>query len=348
MLDLIVAKHAGTASFRWDGSSLGTNWQSAERKYIRAGDLRNNPRIEIRDPSNKLIEVHYLGAGCQVRESFSDSQEVSVQPGHILADSSRMPVLRHATTRAEKITRLEELLLLRRPQYAATLAPADGRVTQIKKQSHGRYALYLETTDGPHKVRMVNYRIFFKSPGDTVQRGDLLTGGTPTPSDLLRYRGFDEAVRYLCDEIKWLFRPGRIEISEQHVELIAAQMLNRVRVTDAGDSNLPLYAIVNRSELIRSNQELASKSDPECQVHLAKGEPVFTSLAKVSPSSAIIQFGEGLEINFPWSQQDADLLQARLGKIGTGQRSLRSARVEIQPPAPDLPTEFPVLDLSLL
>ncbi|MCA9218435.1 MAG: hypothetical protein KDB27_35440, partial [Planctomycetales bacterium] len=106
--------------------------------------------------------------------------------------------------------------------------------------------------------------------------------------------------------------------------------------------------IVNRSELIRINQAISSKSDPESQVHLAKGEPFLTSLAKVSPSSAIIRFGEGLEITFPWSQQDADLLQARLGKIGTGQQSLRSARVEIQPPVPDLPTEFPVLDLSLL
>ena len=346
-LDLIVARQTGTACFRWDGSTLRPNWQSADRIYIRTEHLQYNPRIEIRDDSNKLLEVHYLGAGCHLREWFSNSQTITVRPGDILADSSRMPIRRHAMASCEKLTRLEELLLLRRPQYTATLAPAEGRVIQIEHRSHGRHIVHLETNDGLQKVRMRTYR-GFELTGQTVQRGETLSSGTPTLRDVLRYRGFAEAVRYLSDEVMWLFRSNRIELAAQHIELIAAQMLRRVRVIDAGDSRLTQYEVVDRRELLRVNRELTSASGPMKQAHLAVAEPVFTSLAKVSPNSTRVGYGKSFEMPLLWNQPRADLLQGRLIEIGTGQQRLRSSRVEIQPPVFERLAESPLLDLSLL
>ena len=328
--DRTVAKHAGTASFRWDGSSLGTNWQSDDQIDIRAEDLRYNPRIEICDESNNLLDVHYLGAGCRVRERISHSHTITIRPGDILAERSRMPVRRDATSRAEKLVRLEELLLLRRPPYQAKLAPVDGRINQIVRQSYRRDAVHLESNGGERKVLIPSFSRFV-SPGDTVQCGDLLSDGTPSLADVLRYQGFDKAVRYFCDEVKWLFRSNRIELADQHIELIAARMLRRARITDPGDSGLPRYQLVDRQELYRINQQLVSEQPLGRNRRQAVGERIITSLAQTTPRALSTIPGTAIEVGIPWSRFRADKIWGRLTEVGTGQNSLRSSSVVIRP-----------------
>jgi DNA-directed RNA polymerase subunit beta' len=73
--------------------------------------------------------------------------------------------------------------------------------------------------------------------GEKVSAGDPLTSGSPVLHDILRIMGPDMVQRYLVEQIQQIYRLQGIDINDRHVELIVRQMLRKVRVVDAGDTD---------------------------------------------------------------------------------------------------------------
>jgi len=90
--------------------------------------------------------------------------------------------------------------------------------------------------------------------GDFVRAGDPLTDGKVNPHDILRVRGIKEVQEYLVDEIQEVYRTQGVHIDDKHIETIVRQMLQKVRIEDAGDSRFLEGELVDRG-MLRMEQD---------------------------------------------------------------------------------------------
>ncbi|MBQ7459894.1 MAG: DNA-directed RNA polymerase subunit beta' [Oscillospiraceae bacterium] len=149
------------------------------------------------------------------------------------------------------LPRVEELFEARKPKRAATIAEISG-VASLEEAHKGAMINITITnpSDGDVRIYSVahNSGIRVKS-GDTVQKGDILTGGALNPHDLLRISGRDALQDYLIGEVKRVYRQQGIDISDKHIEVIVRQMMRKVRIEDAGDSDLLSGSVADIIEL---------------------------------------------------------------------------------------------------
>jgi DNA-directed RNA polymerase subunit beta' len=74
--------------------------------------------------------------------------------------------------------------------------------------------------------------------GDTVEKGDFIVDGNPAPHDILAIKGVEELAAYLVNEIQEVYRLQGVTINDKHIEVIVRQMLQKVEITDQGDTDM--------------------------------------------------------------------------------------------------------------
>jgi DNA-directed RNA polymerase subunit beta' len=74
--------------------------------------------------------------------------------------------------------------------------------------------------------------------GDQVRAGDRLSEGPINPHDILRIKGPRAVQEYLLNEIQEVYRLQGVKINDKHIGVIVRQMLQKVRITDPGDTAL--------------------------------------------------------------------------------------------------------------
>ncbi|HKO32320.1 MAG TPA: DNA-directed RNA polymerase subunit beta' [Candidatus Limnocylindria bacterium] len=151
-------------------------------------------------------------------------------------------------------------------------SPAAGRVT--KKGS--TLTLHSEDVDQreyavPHSARL---RV---ENGDEVLAGDPLTEGSLNPKDLLQIKGVDTVQRFLVAEVQKVYRSQGVTIADKHVEIIVRQMLRKVTVDTAGDTDLLPSELIDRFEFEEvNNRILAEGGEP------ATAQTVLLGVTKAS------------------------------------------------------------------
>ena len=91
--------------------------------------------------------------------------------------------------------------------------------------------------------------------GDYVQKGDLLMDGNPVPHDILNVLGVEALADYLINEIQEVYRLQGVKINDKHIEVIVRQMLQKVEITDPGDTTFLAGEQVDRTEFEEENVE---------------------------------------------------------------------------------------------
>ncbi|MBQ2816306.1 MAG: DNA-directed RNA polymerase subunit beta' [Clostridia bacterium] len=135
------------------------------------------------------------------------------------------------------LPRITELFEARKPKGLALMAEIAGKVslnTTKKKRE-----LIITAEDG----KTASYQIVYGSrlkvqDGDYVSAGDELTEGSINPHDILKIKGVKGVQEYLLKEVQTVYRLQGIDISDKHIEVIIRQMLRKVRVEDAGDTDM--------------------------------------------------------------------------------------------------------------
>ena len=82
---------------------------------------------------------------------------------------------------------------------------------------------------------------------------------------------------YLVNEIQEVYRLQGVVINDKHIEVIVRQMLQKVEVTDAGDSTYIVGDSVDRIELEDVNDQLIEQGKKP-----AYGDPVLLGITKAS------------------------------------------------------------------
>ena len=152
------------------------------------------------------------------------------------------------------LPRVEELFEARKPKRDATLAEIDGvvRMGETKK----RREIIITGDSGEVKTYPINYGSRLKvQEGDRVTAGQELTEGSINPHDLLRILGVKAVQNYLLNEVVKTYRQQGVDIADKHIEVIVRQMLRKVRIEDAGDTNLLPGSLVDIFRFEQENED---------------------------------------------------------------------------------------------
>jgi DNA-directed RNA polymerase subunit beta' len=245
----------------------------------RIGDVR--PRISIKDANNKTA---VLGSGLAryplpVDAVLLVDEFDEVKAGDIIAKLPR------ATTKTKDITgglpRVAELFEVRKPKETAVLSEIDGFVS-ISKGTKGKQKVTVTPVDvGEKKEYLIpKGRHVNVYEGDYVRAGEKLTSGSENPQDILSIKGEVALASYLVDEVQQVYRLQGVRINDKHIEVIVRQMMKRVKILDAGDTDFIAEEQVDRQRFADVNREVAEKGGEP-----ATGDPLVLGITKASLST---------------------------------------------------------------
>ena len=115
--------------------------------------------------------------------------------------------------------------------------------------------------------------------GDSVKKGDYIIDGNPAPHDILSIMGVEALAEYLVDEVQGVYRLQGVPINDKHIEVIVRQMLQKVEVTDPGDTTLLRNEQMDKIEFNKVNVALLERDK---KAEIAKSTPVLLGITKAS------------------------------------------------------------------
>ncbi|MBL8552007.1 MAG: DNA-directed RNA polymerase subunit beta' [Hyphomonadaceae bacterium] len=155
------------------------------------------------------------------------------------------------------LPRVAELFEARRPKDHAIIADIDGRVEFGKDyKNKRRLRLVPEDDADPMEYMIPKGKHLAVQEGDFIKKGDYLLDGNPAPQDILSIMGVEALANYLVEEIQKVYRLQGVPINDKHIEVIVRQMLQKVEVTDAGDTEFLKGEAVDSLDLEDENKRV--------------------------------------------------------------------------------------------
>ncbi|MDL0433779.1 DNA-directed RNA polymerase subunit beta' [Marinobacter sp. TBZ242] len=165
------------------------------------------------------------------------------------------------------LPRVADLFEARRPKESSILAEVSG-VVSFGKETKGKKRLVITPKDSdPYEVLIPKHRQMNVFEGETVEKGEVISDGPSNPHDILRLLGVVELAKYITNEIQDVYRLQGVVINDKHIEVIVRQMLRKVEITDAGDTNLLGGDQVEITQFMEENEkaEAADKEPARCE-----------------------------------------------------------------------------------
>ncbi len=103
--------------------------------------------------------------------------------------------------------------------------------------------------------------------GTQVKAGQQLTDGSINPHDILRILGKEAVQQYLVDEVQKVYRSQGVNINDKHIEVIVRQMLTKVRIDSAGDTDLVPDELVDKYVYEDTNAKILAEGGEPATAH---------------------------------------------------------------------------------
>ncbi|RUO86753.1 DNA-directed RNA polymerase subunit beta' [Spiroplasma endosymbiont of Megaselia nigra] len=154
------------------------------------------------------------------------------------------------------LPRIKELLDVTTPKGSiAVISEIDGKISDIRDEG-GIHTIYVKSDSDERKYKTQYNAVLRVKIGDKVARGQKLTEGSINIKELLEVAKIEDVHNYILKEVQRVYRLQGIEISDKYIEIIIKQMLNKVKIIDAGDTELLPGEIVTikryRNETIKA------------------------------------------------------------------------------------------------
>ena len=176
------------------------------------------------------------------------------------------------------LPRVQELFEARKPKGQAVLAEISGTL-QISSDKNTK-TLTIHDQEGNFREYVVSARATMLpgvEDGRQVRIGQQLTKGSVNPHDLLRLTDPNTTLRYIVAQVQDVYVSQGVDINDKHIEVIVRQMLRKVAVLDAGDSDFLPGRQVNRFEFENvANELIAEGKNPPV------GQPLLLGITKAS------------------------------------------------------------------
>ena len=256
----------------------------SSRMIIESKIIEERPRISIKNKGGKTVDMkssmgkarYYLPVDAILLVDEGDS----VMPGDVIAKLPR------ATTKTKDITgglpRVAELFEVRKPKEMAVLSAIDGYISITKGTKKGKRKITITPVDvGDKKEYLIpqgkHINVY---EGDYVKAGEPLIGGAANPQDILNIKGEIALARYLVNEVQEVYNLQGVRINDKHIEVIVRQMMKRIKITDAGDTDFILEEQVDRNRFEEINSAVKENGSKP-----ATGESLILGITKASLST---------------------------------------------------------------
>ncbi len=221
---------------------------------IDSRDRTKSPTINIVDKKDKILKSYSIPTKAQLRVDDNDDVGIGSSLVKIPRDLGRT---RDITGGLPRVT---ELFEARAPQNPAIISEIDGTISYGKPKRNQRVIQVTSLDQKTVKEYVVKTgKYILVQEEDFVRSGDRLTEGSTNPHDILRIKGPNAVQEYLVNEIQEVYRMQGVKINDKHIEVIVRQMLQKVKITDAGDSNFLENENVDKIRFYDENQNLKSQ-----------------------------------------------------------------------------------------
>ena len=256
---LIITEHAGKVNY----SDLKENITFREEPDEQTGHIQKvvidsrdktlNPIIIIKTSSGK--SVNYI---LPTRAHIIVNNNEEVTAGTILVKIPRdIGKTRDITGGLPRVT---ELFEARSPSNPAVVSEING-IVRFGVQKRGSREIIVESSD---KASAKTYLVplgkhVLVQENDIIRSGERITDGAINPHDILKIKGTAEVQKYLVNEIQEVYRIQGVKINDKHIEVIVRQMMQKVRITDSGDTHLLEGEHVDKRYFDEENQKVTDK-----------------------------------------------------------------------------------------
>lgn len=252
------------------------------------------------------------------------------------------------------LPRIQEIFEARNPKGQAVITEINGTVQDISEVKDKQEVIVqgdieTRTYTAPYGSRVkVNV-------GDTVKAGEALTEGSIDPKELLKIQGIDGVQSYLLKEVQKVYRMQGVEIGDKHVEVMVRQMLRKVRIADAGDTDVLPGSLLEIHQFREANKKVLLEGTQP-----AVGRPVLLGITKASLetdsflSAASFQETTRVLTDAAIKGKRDELLGLKenviIGKLvpaGTGMQRYRKIQAQTEQSVEEVVEELPVDESTL-
>jgi DNA-directed RNA polymerase subunit beta' len=251
-----------------------TDWRLNQR----SSSLK--PAIVIKGADGKVIK---LPRGSEARYALPVESIVAVDPGSSVQAGDVVARISMESAKTRDITgglpRVAELFEARRPKDHAIIAEISGTVQFGRDYKNKQRLSIVPSEEGAEPVEYLipKGKHIHLQDGDIVEKGDYIVDGNPAPHDILAIKGVEELAAFLVNEIQEVYRLQGVSINDKHIEVIVRQMLQKVDITDPGDTEFLSGEQVDQVELEQANARMADIGGKP-----ASGTPVLLGITKAS------------------------------------------------------------------
>ncbi|MDG5788124.1 DNA-directed RNA polymerase subunit beta' [Evansella sp. AB-P1] len=174
------------------------------------------------------------------------------------------------------LPRIQELFEARNPKGQAVISEIEGVVSDIKEVSEKKELVVQGKNETRSYAAPYGSRIKVEV-GENVKPGQELTEGSIDPKELLIVSGVQGVQEYLLREVQKVYRMQGVEIGDKHVEVMVRQMLRKIRVVDAGDTEVLPGSLIEVHQFIEANRDILLRGGVP-----ATGRPVLLGITKAS------------------------------------------------------------------
>lgn len=248
-------------------------------KQRSAGGKELRPMLKLVDendndlflPGGKVPAHYFLPEGTILTKEDGTTMGI----GDVLA---RIP---QETSKTRDITgglpRVADLFEARRPKDAAILAEISG-VVSFGKDTKDKGRLIITAPDGTtHEELIPKWRHVSVFEGEIVEKGEVIADGPRDPHDILRLLGVNALSNYIVNEVQEVYRLQGVKINDKHIEVIVRQMLRKVKITYAGDTEFLQGEQIEQPRVREENENVFKKGGKR-----AEFEPILLGITKAS------------------------------------------------------------------
>jgi DNA-directed RNA polymerase subunit beta' len=257
----------------------------SRKTIIESKDADSRPRITIKDaPGADGVPVKIPGTDSDARYFLPVGSNIYVNDKDPIVAGEVIAKVSRETTKTKDITgglpRVAELFEARKPKDHAVICEIDGTVHFGKDTKGKRKVLVVPEVGDPSEYLIPKGKHLSVREGDRVRAGEALMDGPANPHDILKVLGERALAKYLVDEIQEVYRLQGVRINDKHIEVIVRQMLRRVSVSDAGDTNFLIEEHVEKHIFEEENERvIVAGGQP------AKGDALLLGITKASLST---------------------------------------------------------------
>ncbi|WP_088006745.1 DNA-directed RNA polymerase subunit beta' [Indiicoccus explosivorum] len=175
------------------------------------------------------------------------------------------------------LPRIQEIFESRNPKGQAVISEITGTVTSVDEIREGQKEITIQGDVETRKYSTPYNARLRVAENDQITRGQVLTEGSIDPKELLRVKDVASVQEYLLKEVQKVYRMQGVEIGDKHVEVMVRQMLRKVRVIEAGDTDLLPGSLLDIHQFTEANAKAVTEGNMP-----ATSRPVILGITKAS------------------------------------------------------------------